>query len=241
MSATGHSNCRRERDDYPTPAWCVDRLLEAVALPDGRWLEPAAGDGGIIDAVNAWRAVARKQPIAWEACDVNPAFQETLSRKSDRAIMGDFTTGIGDLADDYDVAITNPPFDLAEEFLRECRRRARIVALLLRTNFLGSEERHALFEHDFPDVNQLPNRPTFSIFEKWDPKKKRWTRTTSDSCEYAWLVWGPARRMEGTIRRLALTPLDVRTKAKALAPVIRVVGPDDPPATGSSALFGGSA
>ena len=48
MSATNRGAVRNEHDFYPTPAWCVHRLLEAVPLPAGRWLEPCVGDGAKI-------------------------------------------------------------------------------------------------------------------------------------------------------------------------------------------------
>ena len=46
---------RRDRDYYPTPSWCVRALLETVDLPTGTWLEPTAGDGAIIRAVDEYR------------------------------------------------------------------------------------------------------------------------------------------------------------------------------------------
>jgi hypothetical protein len=49
---------KRLKDDaYLTPPWCVHRLLEvdALGLPGGRWLEPAAGPGRIISSVNSMR------------------------------------------------------------------------------------------------------------------------------------------------------------------------------------------
>ena len=65
MSSTNRGGKRQDLDVYPTPAWVVDRLLEVVDFPGGRWLEPCAGDGAIMRAVNAWRADVR-----WDACEL---------------------------------------------------------------------------------------------------------------------------------------------------------------------------
>ena len=58
---------RAAYDYYPTPAWCVRRLLEAVDLPGGRWLEPAVGDGAIVRSVDAAR-----DDVRWTTIDVRP-------------------------------------------------------------------------------------------------------------------------------------------------------------------------
>jgi len=75
MSATGRGRERDEHDFYETPAWCVHRLLEAVPqLPGGAWLEPCAGKGAIIRAVNE----VRKDPIHWTAVEIDPSHRDDL-------------------------------------------------------------------------------------------------------------------------------------------------------------------
>jgi hypothetical protein len=128
----------------------------------------------------------------------------------------------------YPVLITNPPFSLAMEFLRKGLEIAEIVVLLLRSNFLGSQERAPFFREHMPDRYQLPNRPTFVHVEKWDPKKQKWTRTSGDSTEYEWMVFRRAPRSVGTSQVLAITPEADVAAARKLAPVIRVgAGPDE--------------
>ena len=54
MSATGRNlpGAERHADDfYATPPWCVEALLRGSNLPSGRWLEPTAGDGAIVEEV----------------------------------------------------------------------------------------------------------------------------------------------------------------------------------------------
>jgi hypothetical protein len=217
-------------DAYPTPPWAVHRLLEACPLPGGRWIEPAAGDGAIIRAVR-WH----RRDILWDALDIREACRERLHNLvgHDR-VIGDF---IGypffvDGSSKYDVLITNPPFSLAMEFLQKGLEVADRVALLLRSNFLGSQGRAEFFREHMPDRYQLPNRPTFVHVEKWNPKAKKgkggWEKTSGDSVEYEWMVWSRERRSVGTSQVLAITPEADVAAARKLAPVIRVgAGPDE--------------
>jgi hypothetical protein len=68
MSSTNRGAAREPADNYPTPSWCVRRLLEAVELPPGRWLEPACGESGPrarpMDL--AWaRGIVGRDPAEW--------------------------------------------------------------------------------------------------------------------------------------------------------------------------------
>ncbi len=180
-------------DYYPTPAWCVRRLLEAVELPGGLWLEPAVGDGAIVRAVGELR-----DDVSWTTIDVRPEVEPDL--------VGDFVAplyagGVDRIMPPggWDVVVTNPPYQQALEFVVEARRRARsAVAMLLRLNWLASRERQALLARDMPDVYVLPDRPSF-------------TGGGSDMTEYAWMVWYRSPRLlPGRIRVLATTPLRER-------------------------------
>jgi hypothetical protein len=90
------------------------------------------------------------------------------------------------------------------------------VALLLRLNWLGSQERAAFHRAHPSDILLLPKRPEFTASMSCSAKKQGCTyretlpiesprpkacpkcgaRTmcsTTDSIEYAWFVWGPGR------------------------------------------------
>jgi hypothetical protein len=76
---------------------------------------------------------------------------------------------------------------------------------LLRLGFLASSSRLPLWRDiGAPDVNVLPNRPSF-------------TGNGTDSADYAWYVFPPEKRAAGVLRTLADTPagqrraMDVRT------------------------------
>lgn len=200
MSATGRGAVRVEADFYPTPGWCVHRLLERVTLPGGDWLEPAAGGGAIIKAVNEWRI----DPIRWHAMELRaecaPAIRALIPEGADGSeifVGHDFLNR--DLGGcDFQVVITNPPYSHALEFIQAALSLGSYVVMLLRVNFLGSAKRSAFFRSEMPDVYVLPNRPSF-------------TGKGTDATEYCWAVWTPERgRRSGRVEVLDETPAEAR-------------------------------
>lgn len=188
MSATNRGSERVESDYYPTPAWCVHRLLDEVRLPSGAWLEPCAGDGAIIRASRCVLTGAQ-----WAAMELREEMRAPLSGLCPTTI-GDFlASDLG--AARYDVILTNPPYSLAMEFVQKSLAVSRVTAMLLRLNFLGSQERAAFFRAHPPSVYVMPNRPSF-------------VGGRTDACEYAWFVWGLHPTPE--IRVLGTTPRNVR-------------------------------
>jgi hypothetical protein len=91
----------------------------------------------------------------------------------------------------YAVAITNPPFRLAQGFIDACLKHADTVVMLLRLNYLASKARWEFMSARTPDVYVLPNRPSF-------------TGGGTDSIEYGWFIWGQQQRSEGRIKLLGL-------------------------------------
>jgi hypothetical protein len=178
----------------------VDRLLEAWAPRPGTLLEPAAGDGALIAAVNAklgprdWLAVESRATTA-TACQAAGAYP----------VITDFLTWEppAGTTDAVSTVITNPPFSLCEEFIRHADEicPAADLVFLVRLGFLSSQERVALWQEvGIPDVYVLPNRPSFTGNGK------------TDSSDYAWLTF-PAvdiDRTHGAFRVLAETPKAVR-------------------------------
>lgn len=166
MSATGRGVERIEQDWYPTPSWCVHRLLEACPIKPGLLYEPFAGDGSIITAVNEVLPAYRD---SWYAAEMREeAWQPLIQHVDlDRVHIGDSINGIPfpDI-DPFDSIITNPPFSVAHEALLMSMARARFVAFLLRVNFLGSGERSSFWRQFPPDIYILPDRPCFHVFVK---------------------------------------------------------------------------
>ncbi len=207
MSATARSEVRVALDVYPTPAWCVHRLLEQVELPGGHWCEPCAGDGAILSAVRDVRG-----DVTWSAVEIRPECRAALEARGAATQVADalscpWRLGPGPLV----IVLTNPPYSLAEAFLAKALREARTVAFLLRLDFLGSERRARLLRATPPDVYVLPNRPSFVAGK-------------TDNCEYAWLVWGqPRDRAHGRIAVLPPTERAIRRLRQPITEMSHVV------------------
>lgn len=76
-----------------------------------------------------------------------------------------------------DVIVTNPPYSLTNEFIRECVRVAKRSALLLRVNAFRGDGREQMIRELNPGLFLLPDRPSY-------------TGWGQDSTEYAWFVFG---------------------------------------------------
>jgi hypothetical protein len=190
MSATGRSlNKRRPNDHYATPQFCLHRLLDEVALPEGPWLEPSAGLGALIQAVNSHNSVT---PV-WDANELSFWAYQKLRPLCQNLFIGDFLKTDFEVGK-YKVIITNPPYSLAMDFIEKALSlKPEKLVLLLRVNFLGSEKRCSFFRNNSPDVYLLPNRPSFAF-------------GGTDACEYGFFVWGKEPQEFGKLRVLQTTP-----------------------------------
>jgi hypothetical protein len=208
MSATGRGAEREDEDYYPTPSWTVRRLLEAWQPKPGSWLEPGAGGGAIIRAVDAATLVKHD----WIGVEIREEERETLTPLCKVVQIGDFLHGDDRYMPPFIVStvIGNPPFRFAAEFIWKARMLCPIadIAFLLRLNFAASDERADFMRQTPPDVYVLPNRPSF-------------TGEGTDSPEYAWFVWPPvAARARGGFQVLNTTPIAERKLDKGWGRVV---------------------
>lgn len=222
-------------DWYRSPAWTLLRLLDILVLPGAgsRYVEPGAGDGILIRALNTWRERRRLAPVSWDAWEIDEQHRRMLETTGAHVHMQDFFSALPP-ASKFDVALGNPSYELAESVYRRCRSMARQVVLLLPLDFLGSAERQAMFAADMPNIFVLPQRPTFVVSNKIDTDGKVST-TTSDAQVYCFAHWPEEPQPRGTIRVLGLTPGDVLSAARAAAPQVWIergeivrVDPGDP-------------
>ncbi len=170
---------RAENDFYPTPAWATRALLKKWRPPfTGGWLEPCFGDGSIIRATTEVMGEGKEMP-EWTAVELRAECNDLLKLLIPQSVEfycpQDFLTW--EPPTKYNVVLTNPPFNQAMEFIQKSRSLSERVAMLLRLNFLGSQERAEFHRNNPADIYVLPKRPSF----KWKG---------SDNCEYAWFVWG---------------------------------------------------
>lgn len=207
MSATNRGRERSAHDDYPTPLWCVRRLIDALDLPE-HWqqtharavLEPCAGRGAIVRQL----VELGVHPANVTAVELQGELLEDLRRHRRGGEMDLF---VGDFLGHrsgkrFDLIVTNPPYKLAESIILhalEMLAPGGRAAFLLRLNFIAGGGRVELMQALRPDVYVLPNRPGFTA---------DFGRT--DACEYAWFVFGDD--VVGRLSVLDPTPVDVRRR-----------------------------
>lgn len=159
-------------DFFPTPPWATRALCEYVLggrefLITQSVLEPACGQGHM-------------------ARPLEEFFNEVIASDIEDYGFGDvqdflkleYETGI------IDWVITNPPFNLAEEFINKALRIAVAgVAMLTRTTFLESVGRYnRLFAKTPPSI-------VAPFTERVPMLKGRLDQNASSATSYSWLVW----------------------------------------------------
>jgi hypothetical protein len=159
-------------DDFPTPPWATRALLEHIINDRGSFksqscFEPACGAGHMAKVLSEYFGEVR-------ASDAHSYGYGSVA---------DFTTQPYE-AGSVDWVITNPPFRLAEEFVKRSLVIARRgVAILARTVFIESVGRY----REIFEVNP-PTR--FAQFTERVPMVKgRLDRKASTATGYAWIIW----------------------------------------------------
>lgn len=158
------NHIRKEADFYPTPADATWVLLRHLNLPAGtRVKEPACGDG----------AMSRVMQAAGLTVDSSDLRQDSGFGRGGV----DFLSEPGAKAD---WVITNPPFNLAVDFIEQALRTAPNVAMLLKSQFWHARSRIELFERSTPAaILPLTWRPSFLEKE----------RGNSPLMDVMWVVW----------------------------------------------------
>lgn len=152
---------RNKSDFYPTPPEATQALLNFLDLDNGTvvW-DPACGEGHMVDVLkmNGMNVVS-----------------------TDIQLGVDFLTA--DLPSGVEFIITNPPFSLAEQFIRKASCHAIPFAFLLKSQYWHSKKRYRLFKDCKPAyILPLTWRPDFMF-------KKR--GSGSPLMDVMWCVWIP--------------------------------------------------
>lgn len=154
----------REKEFFPTPAWATEALLTKEEFHSFVW-EPACGDGAISEVLSKHGYIVKSTDLHDHGCG-----QPGIDFKDCH------TAG-------YDI-VTNPPFSLAEMFIRHGLTLAHNkLAMLLRLAFLeGQVKGKDLFVHHPPSrVWVFSKRVTF--YPKGAEVKSSGTQA------FAWYVW----------------------------------------------------
>jgi hypothetical protein len=158
-------------DDFPTPPWATRALIEHILGTDNvrglTCLEPAAGRGYMARPLNEY----------FSDVDAADAYNYGVYP------LRDFLTYPYE-SQSHDWVITNPPFRLAEEFVKRSLFVAkRGVAILARTVFLESVGRYnSIFRHSPPSIFSQFSERVPMVKGRVDPK-------ASTATGYAWFIW----------------------------------------------------
>jgi len=166
---------RNSADLFPTPPWATRALFEHVlpkigvlSLAGKSMWEPAAGLGHMSEVLKEYGAVYASDLYDWHQPDIVTGIDFTNVDPNRRL---------------YDWIVTNPPFIQGEKFLEQaCSLAKSGVAFLVRTAFLETEGRYALFQ-------RLPPRLVAVFSERVPMCKGRWDPKGSTATCYAWIVW----------------------------------------------------
>lgn len=150
---------RAESDFYPTPPEATQALLDFLKLPKGTVIwEPACGE----------------QHMA-----------EVMRLNGYEVLTTDIQTGTDYLTAERmecDWIITNPPFSLADQFIRRSIEHGKPFALLLKSQYWHAKKRLALFRSYPPAfVCPLTWRPDFTFKQRGKG---------SPLMDVMWVVWG---------------------------------------------------
>lgn len=168
MEMRGASIAGRKRNDgidlYETPEYAT-RALMAVEEFDGAILEPACGMGAISKVLAEEYAV----------------MSTDLIDRGYGSCQDFFTVDVP-----VDFIVTNPPYVLAEEFVRHAKKIAtKKIAMILKLSFLESEGRKELFaDKEFPLKTVYVFRKRVQMYPYGIDKPKN-----SGTIAYAWFVW----------------------------------------------------
>lgn len=176
---------RRERDFYETP---IELALESIRVfatdfrhfPT-RVLDPGSGNGIWGKAVEKV-FFPRPHIVGVEVQNINAKYRESYSE----IYHGDYLSGEFDTnLSDFDLCVGNPPYSLAEEFVRKSYEYLRpngYTYFLLRLAFLESQKRYKGLFKDFPPLRVYVSSRRPSFFSTKG-------RKTTDALSYAMFLW----------------------------------------------------
>jgi type I restriction-modification system DNA methylase subunit len=170
LANSGDKSKRRELDFYPTPPDATHALMKfltenKIIQEDSLVWEPACGNGAMSKVIQEY---------------VTDVYSTDL-RHTDFGHGGkDFMSSTFDC----DAVITNPPFNISEEFIKHSLKQAPVVAMLLKSQYWHAQKRIKLFNETKPAfVLPLTWRPDF-LFDQRENGVKG-----SPTMEVLWTVW----------------------------------------------------
>jgi hypothetical protein len=177
-----HTLAERGADLYETPPCATETLLRVEPLPHWVW-EPAAGRGAIVN-------VLRDRGHAVVASDLID-YGFPLDFIQDFLAVTKVPVGV-------ELVITNPPFQVINEFVAHALDLCPRVIMLARLAFLESERRTEILEHrGLARVHIFRNRLPMMHRDGWDGPR------ASNAVAFGWFVWDREHRGPATLHRIS--------------------------------------
>lgn len=168
----GDSKERVKADFYPTPTWAVEALLQREKFIGTCW-EPACGKGDISRVLlNNGYDVYSTDLLDYDFGIPDIDFLNENSMFSETHKM-------------VDNIITNPPFNIAIEFINTAKRFADDkIAMFLKTTFLEGVERQIMWKD-----KQFPFKKMYQFSRRVSFGKEDKTHKNGGMMAFAWFVW----------------------------------------------------
>jgi len=162
-----HPDAERGLDLYETPAVATEALPHVEKVPQQVW-EPAAGRGAIVNVLRGHgHAVIASDVYDYGGLD----------------FVGDFLAQ-QNMPPGCDCILTNPPFQIANEFVAHALDLCPHVVMLLRLAFLESERRSKVLEgRGLARVHLFRKRLPMMHRDGWQGRK------ANSGMAFGWFVW----------------------------------------------------
>lgn len=174
-----HSYKERGDDCYETPACATEALLRIESIPHSVW-EPACGPGAIVKVLRDHGHSVFATDLHQYGCGLSGI---------DFLTAGHRTT---------DAVVTNPPYQLAEAFVRKALEFSPLTIMLLRLAFLESVRRTDILERSgLARIHVFRNRLPMMHRKDWAGPK------SSSAMPFAWFIWERGYTGSTTIDRIS--------------------------------------
>lgn len=162
---------RKPADLYPTPVDCTYSLIPHIAHllpPKALILEPACADGQMVEPLRQYGYDVDGYDLRLDITGGQGGFDYLDPRTH------------FDRAGYYDAVITNPPFAIADQFIRRSIEEAPVTVMLLKAQYWNTKNRKALFRE---------TRPLMELNLTWRPAFLAKERGNSPLMDCCWVVW----------------------------------------------------
>ncbi len=197
IGGASDENKRHASDFYETPAECTVALMDFLQLqqehPFPTVEDPACGNGAIIEVLRKY--LPGDQIFGRDIRITSHSLFEDCFLTSER-----YTKGY------VDWIITNPPFNLSEQFIRKALSYTPNVAMLLKATYWHPRKRKKLFDE---------KPPAFILPLTWRPAMAP-ERGTAPTMDFMWTVWSDEVYLEKSIYKPLSRPTKQRMKELGL-------------------------